>query len=45
LFNERYKDVLVAKGQDIYKEHVEAAKNAEVSSEKYAASAQKHQKQ
>jgi hypothetical protein len=44
LFNERYKDVLVAKGQDIYNGHVEAAKNAEISSKKYAASTQKHQK-
>ncbi|KAK3292944.1 uncharacterized protein B0H64DRAFT_203660, partial [Chaetomium fimeti] len=43
-FNERYKDVLVARGRDIYKGHVEAAKNAEASSKKYAAKAQTHQK-
>ena len=42
-FNERYKDVLVAKG--VYQGHVRAADNAEASSKTYAKRTQAHQQQ
>ncbi|KAH6847797.1 hypothetical protein B0I37DRAFT_375865 [Chaetomium sp. MPI-CAGE-AT-0009] len=42
-FNERYKDVLVAKG--VYEGHVKAANDAEAGSKKYAKRAQVHQQE
>jgi hypothetical protein len=43
LFNKRYKEVLLAKGPGFYEGHVTPVRNAERSSEKYAAMAREHE--